>query len=156
MWLASVLYGWHWFWLVGSCTIQVNSFSITPSTGYLTYWMGVSHLDWEKSGLESILVCWDCHNKISQTGCLKQWKWKSLSCVRPFASPWNSPGHNIGVGSLSLLQGIFLTQELNRALLSCRRVLYQLSSQGSPSISIMCAQIKGKHYRVFFGVENSA
>ena len=71
-------------------------------------------------------------------------------------SPWNFPGQNTGVGSLSLLQGIFLTQELNRALLPCRRVLYQLSSQGSPSISIMCAQIKGKHYRVFFGVENSA
>ena len=28
-------------------------------------------------------------------------------------SPWNSPGQNIGVGSLSLLQGIFPTQGLN-------------------------------------------
>ena len=28
-------------------------------------------------------------------------------------SPWNSPGQNTGVGSLSLLQGIFPTQELN-------------------------------------------
>ena len=26
-------------------------------------------------------------------------------------TPWNSPGQNIGVGSLSLLQGIFPTQE---------------------------------------------
>ena len=26
-------------------------------------------------------------------------------------SPWNSPGQNTGVGSLSLLQGIFPTQE---------------------------------------------
>ena len=25
-------------------------------------------------------------------------------------SPWNSPGYNTGVGSLSLLQGIFPTQ----------------------------------------------
>ena len=32
-------------------------------------------------------------------------------------SPWNSPGRNTGVGSLSLLQGIFLTQELNWGLL---------------------------------------
>jgi len=32
-------------------------------------------------------------------------------------SPWNSPGQNTGVGSLSLLQWIFLTQELNRGLL---------------------------------------
>ena len=28
-------------------------------------------------------------------------------------SPWNSPGKNTGVGSLSLLHGIFLTQGLN-------------------------------------------
>ena len=47
-------------------------------------------------------------------------------------SPWNSLGQNIGVGSLSLLQGIYPTQELNRGLLHCRRVLYQLSYQGSP------------------------
>ena len=36
-----------------------------------------------------------------------------------------------GVGSLTLLQGIFLTQELNWGLLSYRRILYQLSSEGS-------------------------
>ena len=41
--------------------------------------------------------------------------------------PWNSPGQNTGVGSLSLLQGIFPTQGLNPALLHCRRILYQLS-----------------------------
>ena len=40
---------------------------------------------------------------------------------------------NIGVGSLSLLQGIFLTQELNQGLLYCRWILYQLSYQGSKS-----------------------
>ena len=38
---------------------------------------------------------------------------------------------NTGVGSLSLLQGIFLTQKLNRGLLHCRQILYQLSYQGS-------------------------
>ena len=37
-----------------------------------------------------------------------------------------------GVGSLSLLQGIFLTQESNQGLLNYRRILYQLSYQGSP------------------------
>ena len=35
-------------------------------------------------------------------------------------------------GYLSLLQGIFLTQELNWGLLHCRWILYQLSYQGSP------------------------
>ena len=38
---------------------------------------------------------------------------------------------NAGVSSLSLLQGIFQTQELNWGLLHCRRILYQLSYQGS-------------------------
>ena len=41
-------------------------------------------------------------------------------------SPWNSPGQNIGVGSLSRLQGVFLIQESNRGLLHCRQILYQL------------------------------
>ena len=31
--------------------------------------------------------------------------------------PWDSPGKNIGVGRHALLQGIFLTQELNPCLL---------------------------------------
>ena len=46
-------------------------------------------------------------------------------------SPWNSPDRNAGVGSLSLLQGIFPTQGSNPGLLHCRRNLYQLSHQGS-------------------------
>ena len=49
-------------------------------------------------------------------------------------SPWNSPGQNTGVGSHSLLQGIFSTQGLNPGLLYCRQILYQLSHKGSPRI----------------------
>ena len=49
-------------------------------------------------------------------------------------SPWNSPGWNTGVGSLSLLQGIFPTQGLNPGLLNCWQILYQLSHKGSPRI----------------------
>ena len=47
-------------------------------------------------------------------------------------SPWNSPGQNTGVGSLSLLQGIFPTQGLNPGLPHCRQILQQLSYKGSP------------------------
>ena len=47
-------------------------------------------------------------------------------------SPWNSPSQNTGVGSLSLLQGIFLTQGSNPGLRHCRQILYQLSHKGSP------------------------
>ena len=71
------------------------------------------------------------------------WKWKSLSHVRlcdTLYSPWNSPGQNTGVGSLSLLQGIFPTQGSNPGLPHCRQILYQLSHReaqeywsGSPS-----------------------
>ena len=49
-------------------------------------------------------------------------------------SPWNSPGQDAGVGSLSLLQGIFPAQGSNPGLLHCRRILYQLSHKGSPRI----------------------
>ena len=49
-------------------------------------------------------------------------------------SPWNSPGQNNGVGSLSFLQGIFPTQKSNWGLLHCRQILYQLSYQRSPYI----------------------
>ena len=53
-------------------------------------------------------------------------------------SLWNSLGQNTGVDSLSLLQRIFLTQELNQGLLHCRKILYQLSYQGSlsPKVNI--------------------
>ena len=49
-------------------------------------------------------------------------------------SPWNSPSQNTGVGSLSLLQGIFPTQGSNPGLPHCRQILHQLSHQGSPRI----------------------
>ena len=39
---------------------------------------------------------------------------------------------NTRMGSLTLLQWIFLTQESNQGLLQCRWILYQLSYQGSP------------------------
>ena len=47
------------------------------------------------------------------------------------AEPPEKP-KNTGVGSLSLLQRIFLTQELNQGVLPCRWILYQLSYQGDP------------------------
>ena len=46
--------------------------------------------------------------------------------------PWNSPGQNTGVSSLSCLQGIFPTQGSNSGLPHCRWILYQLSHNGTP------------------------
>ena len=45
-------------------------------------------------------------------------------------SPRNSWGQNAGLGSCSLLRGIFRTQGSNPGLPYCRRILYQLSHKG--------------------------
>ena len=54
-----------------------------------------------------------------------------LLFVTPWTGAWNSPSKNTGVGSHSLLQGIFPTQGLNPGALHCRQILYSLSHQGS-------------------------
>ena len=64
-------------------------------------------------------------------------------------SPQNSPGQNTGVGSCSLLQGIFPTQRLNPGLLHCRQILYQLIS-GKPKIfkeTDFKFKLKGKWFK---------
>ena len=48
----------------------------------------------------------------------------------------NFPCQNTGVGSRPLLQWISLTQELNRGLLHCKQILYQLSYLHITTISI--------------------
>ena len=73
------------------------------------------------------------HQTVFQSSCTIL---DSLSCVQLFVtpwtnSPWNSPGQNTGVGSCSLLQGIFPTQGSNPGLPHCRQIFYQLSCQGS-------------------------
>ena len=45
--------------------------------------------------------------------------------------PWDSPGKNTGVGSHSLLQGVFPTQGSNQGVLHCRQILCHPSHQGS-------------------------
>ena len=44
--------------------------------------------------------------------------------------PRNFLGKDTGVGSHSLLQGIFLTQGSKLRLLHCRQILYRLSYEG--------------------------
>ena len=66
----------------------------------------------------------------------------------PMDCPWNFPGQNTEVGSLSLLQGIFPTQESNQGLPHCRRILYQLSYQGSPEHVTFC------QYSSMTGIQN--
>ena len=56
----------------------------------------------------------------------------SNSATHGLYSPWHPSGQNTGVGSRSLLWGIFPTQGSNSGLPHCRWILYQLSHQGSP------------------------
>ena len=65
---------------------------------------------------------------------------ESRSCVsnslwpNGLYTPWNSPGQNTGMGSLSLLQHIVPPQGLSTGLLHWRLILCQLSHKGSPRI----------------------
>ena len=61
----------------------------------------------------------------------------SFSCFQSLrshglCSPWNSPGQNIGVSSLSLLQGIFPAQGSNPGIPHCRQILLPAEPQRSP------------------------
>ena len=63
-------------------------------------------------------------------------------------SPWNSPGQNAGVGSCSLLQGIFPTQGSNPGLCIARGFFTVWATREAPQapgrigISILILQIK--------------
>ena len=84
------------------------------------------------------------------------WIWRKVTQSRPTlcnpmnCSLWNSPGQNTGVGSLSLLQGIFPTQGLNPGLLHNRQILYQLSHKGSPCIYIPLHNTVGSLFWLIF------
>ena len=65
-------------------------------------------------------------------------------------SPWNSPGQNTGVGSRSLLQGIFPTQESNPGLPRCRRATRRGPVVPSPRHTIWSGThaVSGAYLRV--------
>ena len=68
------------------------------------------------------------------------------STLQADSSPAEPPGKpkNTGVGSLSLLQGIFQTQESNRGLLHSRQILYQLSNVNIctlPLVQVTCSPL---------------
>ena len=64
-------------------------------------------------------------------------KWKSLSCVRFFVTPWtiqsrDSPGQKTGVGSHSLLQRIFPTKDWTQASYIAGRFFTSWGSREAP------------------------
>ena len=111
---------WHSTFFIGQLS---RPYMTTGKTIALTRWTFVSNI-------KTVSVRCKCNKSESKS--------KSVSVVsdslrpRGLYSSWNSPGQNTGVGSLSLLQGIFPTQGWNPGLPHCRRILYWLSHQGSP------------------------
>ena len=67
----------------------------------------------------------------------RDWTQVSRIAGRFFTSWVTVKPKNTGMGSLSLLQGIFLTQESNQGLLHRRWILYQLSYWGRPSVVLL-------------------
>ena len=87
----------------------------------MLHWSEMLHFSISPFNEHSRLISFrtDWFDLIAVQGTLKwMWKWKSLNHVGLY-TPWNSPGQNIGVGSLSLLQGIFMTQGLDPGLSHC-------------------------------------
>ena len=77
------------------------------------------------------LFCW-CDSVLCLVAQSRLTLWDPMDCRSPGSSVHGDPpGKNTGVGSLSLLQRIFPTQESIQGLLHCGRILYQLSYQGS-------------------------
>ena len=132
-----ILNEWHW------------------SSEYFKSFLGIMYLNtwkWWKS-LSRVRLCSLMNYTVH--GILQAWILKWVAVLFPFPSSGDLPNpgikprsptlqadslpgepqekpKNTGVSSLSLLQQIFPTQELNRGLLHCRRILYQLSYEGSP------------------------
>ena len=85
-----------------------------------------------------------CWSPRSRACALQQEKRESESCsvvsdfLRPHGlySPWNSLGQNTGVGSLSLLQGLFPTQGSNPGLPHCRQSLLPFEPPGKCEASM--------------------
>ena len=118
---------------------QVSRFAGGVFTSWATkeaqeYWRGRLSLHWATSlsriggGNGNPLQC-SCLETPSDSGA---W-WAAVYGVTQSRTrlKWFSSGGS----SLSLLQRIFPTQELNPSLLHCRQILYQLSYQGSPFLS---------------------
>ena len=74
------------------------------------------------------------------------------AALQAVSLPSEPPGKpkNTGVGSLSLLQGNFPTQESNWDLLPCRQILYQLSYQRSPNLGGLTKLLTSCLTKIFY------
>ena len=112
--LLIVYFKWFFFFLyiLDNCTLSDMSFAkVSPSLWlvfpFYWHWFLQNRRFWLQWTLKSES---ESHSVVSNS-------------LRPHGlySPWNSPGHNTGVDSLSLLQRIFPIQGLNPGLPQCRQ-----------------------------------
>ena len=102
-------------------------------------------------GLQRVRQDWatELSGRHSLIKVLQGWKWSesvshSVVSNSLLHSPWNSPGQNTGVGSHSLLQGIFPTQGSNPGLPHCRYPPASLPAgpQGMPCSKLLSSKRK--------------
>ena len=109
---------------------------------YMAAWMGGDFGGEWIFGWVPSLSTWNYHNIVNQlySNIKSESESRSVASnsLQPHGlqptrllSPWNSLGKNTGVGSHSLLQGIFPTQGSNPGLPHCRQILYHPSPGGS-------------------------
>ena len=135
----SVIYGYHIVPILVFCAVLSHSV-VSDSLGPHGLWPARLLCPWGFSRQEywSGLPC-------SPPGHLPNPGIKPRSPTLQMDSlPSEPPGKlkNTGVGSLSLIQGIFPIQDLNQGLLHYRRILYQLSYQGSPKATKLYTKAK--------------
>ena len=116
----------------------------SPRSGWVSTWKSPCRaqpcdcMDWSLPGssvhgiLQARILKWVAIP--SSKGSSQSRDWTQVSLITSGFLPSEPLGkpRNTGVGSLSLLQCIFLTQGLNCSLLNYKRILYQLNYQGSP------------------------
>ena len=90
----------------------------------------------------SFLTCIQISQEAGQVVCYSHlFQSCPILCNTMDCNPWDSPGQNIGVVSLFLLQGIFPIQGSNPGLPHYRQILYQLNHKGSPRILVWVASL---------------
>ena len=111
---SQVPVGWHW------------------TLSFLLFHFFLLKLIWNLPGIIA-----ECIKAEHQCAYLNKWRWKSLSHVRLFATPWtvqsmefSRPEYWSGYSFPS--SGDLPNQGSNAGLPHCRWILYQLSHQGSP------------------------
>ena len=129
-----------WAWLVVLCCVVLSHSVVSNS---VTLWTIACQAPLSRGILQARILEWVAmpFSKGSSQPGIKS-KFPTLQ-VDSLLSEQPGKPKNTGVGSPSLLQGNFLTQELNGGLLDCTLILYQLRYQGRPLVSIKPRQKQG-------------